>query len=157
MCLNGKEEMFISLFLSQRGVLNRDSHQLILHPLPNRFGPTTHIIYKTHLTPAQNSTASRKVMTNDGFEPKRSIFEPQTTASNGNDDDGENLYSRRRTKRRIQSSHVDRIPQNLFVETAIFVDRDLFRHMAKNYPQNTEGNLIRFVLSMINGVSLNFG
>lgn len=46
------------------------------------------------------------------------------------------------------------IPDVLHVETAIFVDKDLFRHMAKNFPRNTESNLIRFILAMINGVQL---
>lgn len=59
-----------------------------------------------------------------------------------------------RTKRYISSGSNRKVPHVLFVETAIFVDRDLFRHMAKNYPKNTEGNLIRFVMAMINGVQL---
>lgn len=60
-----------------------------------------------------------------------------------------------RTKRYIATSVSNRkIPHALFVETAIFVDRDLYRHMAKNYPKNTEANLIRFVMAMINGVQL---
>lgn len=46
------------------------------------------------------------------------------------------------------------IEDELFIETAIFVDRDLYRHMEKNYPKNTESNLIRFVLAMVNGVQL---
>lgn len=40
-----------------------------------------------------------------------------------------------------------------FVETAVFVDRDLFDHMKTNYPIDTERELIRFVLAMINAVS----
>lgn len=60
-----------------------------------------------------------------------------------------------RTKRYIATSVSNRkIPHVLFIETAIFVDRDLYRHMAKNYPKNTESNLIRFVMAMINGVQL---
>lgn len=60
----------------------------------------------------------------------------------------------KRTKRYIASGSNRKVPHILFIETAIFVDRDLFRHMAKNYPKNTEGNLIRFVMAMINGVQL---
>lgn len=59
-----------------------------------------------------------------------------------------------RSKRYIASGSNRKIPHILFIETAIFVDRDLYRHMAKNYPKNTEGNLIRFVMAMINGVQL---
>lgn len=42
----------------------------------------------------------------------------------------------------------------IFVETAVFVDRDLFDHMKSNFPIDTERELIRFVLAMINAVSI---
>lgn len=42
----------------------------------------------------------------------------------------------------------------VFVETAVFVDRDLYKHMTVNFPQDTERELIRFVLAMINAVQL---
>ncbi|KAK9696181.1 Reprolysin family propeptide [Popillia japonica] len=42
----------------------------------------------------------------------------------------------------------------VFVETAVFVDRDLFDHMITNFPVDTERELIRFVLAMINAVQL---
>lgn len=42
----------------------------------------------------------------------------------------------------------------VFVETAVFVDRDLYHHMRTNYPVDTERELVRFVLAMINAVSL---
>ncbi|XP_005176563.1 uncharacterized protein LOC101893463 [Musca domestica] len=42
----------------------------------------------------------------------------------------------------------------LHIETAIFVDTDLYKHMAKNFPKDTSSHLIRFVLAMINGVQL---
>lgn len=41
----------------------------------------------------------------------------------------------------------------VFVETAVFVDKDLFDHMKSNFPTDTERELIRFVLAMINAVS----
>lgn len=41
----------------------------------------------------------------------------------------------------------------VFVETAVFVDRDLFDLMKNNFPMETERELIRFVLAMINAVS----
>ncbi|EDW31931.1 GL11380 [Drosophila persimilis] len=46
------------------------------------------------------------------------------------------------------------VPEELFIETAIFVDRDLFAHMQRNFPANTESKMISFVLAMINGVQL---
>lgn len=57
------------------------------------------------------------------------------------------LSGYRRTKRGTGGSPI-------FVETAVFVDRDLYHHMAQNYPDNTERELIRFVLAMINAVSI---
>lgn len=83
------------------------------------------------------------------FEPELSEFEPNESNNDAVKSHGH------RTRRRITgggSNFSRKIPQILYVETAIFVDKDLFRHMAKNFPKNTEGNLIRFVLAMINGV-----
>lgn len=54
----------------------------------------------------------------------------------------------------FQSQTKSTLPDVLHIETAIFVDKDLFRHMVKNFPKNTEQNLIRFILAMINGVQL---
>ncbi|XP_050674591.1 A disintegrin and metalloproteinase with thrombospondin motifs 16-like [Leptidea sinapis] len=42
----------------------------------------------------------------------------------------------------------------IFVETAVFVDRDLYKHMTINFPKDTESELVRFVLAMINAVQL---
>ncbi|CAB3229125.1 unnamed protein product [Arctia plantaginis] len=42
----------------------------------------------------------------------------------------------------------------VFVETAVFVDRDLYKHMTINFPKDTERELVRFVLAMINAVQL---
>lgn len=61
----------------------------------------------------------------------------------------------KRNKRYIHSgSQYTNIPDVLYIETAIFVDIDLYKHMAKNFPKNTSSHLIRFVLAMINGVQL---
>lgn len=55
--------------------------------------------------------------------------------------------STKRTKR-------DTLGSPIFVETAVFVDRDLFDHMKTNFPTDTERELIRFILAMINAVSV---
>ena len=39
-----------------------------------------------------------------------------------------------------------------FIELAIFIDRDLFKIMAKNFPIDTEEHIIQVVLAMINAV-----
>lgn len=40
------------------------------------------------------------------------------------------------------------------IETAVFVDRDLVQHMALNFPVDTEREVVRFVLAMVNAVQL---
>jgi len=52
-----------------------------------------------------------------------------------------------RSKRGIWS------PSVLNLEIAIFVDQDLYRLMAINFESNTEKEIIRFVLAMVNAVS----
>ncbi|KAK6643512.1 hypothetical protein RUM43_005022 [Polyplax serrata] len=59
------------------------------------------------------------------------------------------LAGRRKRQRRSFG-----LKKEVKVETAIFVDRDLYRHMLNNFPENTERNLYRFVLAMINAVQL---
>jgi hypothetical protein len=41
----------------------------------------------------------------------------------------------------------------IHVETAVFIDKDLYQHMAINFPTDTERELVRVVLAMINAVS----
>lgn len=57
------------------------------------------------------------------------------------------LISSRRSRRAVPGFEVR-------IETAVFVDRDLFRHMSSNFPVNTERQLLRFVLAMVNAVSI---
>lgn len=60
----------------------------------------------------------------------------------------------KRSKRFVASGADSAIPPVLYVETAIFVDSDLFKHMSKNFPIHPDRQLIRFVLAMINAVQL---
>lgn len=109
-----------------------------------RFGQTSHIIYEVELI--KRDLNDEKSF--DGINDDR-----HTSIDIGiNAKNQTILHSKERVRRYIASSTSRKIPHVLFVETAIFVDKDLFRHMAKNYPKNTEGNLIRFVMAMINGV-----
>ncbi|XP_075215753.1 A disintegrin and metalloproteinase with thrombospondin motifs adt-2-like isoform X2 [Lycorma delicatula] len=57
--------------------------------------------------------------------------------------------NRRRIKRTVSDSDTP-----IHVETAVFVDRDLVRHMVNNFPTDTERELVRFVLAMVNAVQL---
>lgn len=124
----------------QRGILYQNSRNLIIHPLPTRFGANSHILYETELS-ANN-------IDDDALQQdiKRKIQAMQ--------DQHDVPRHLERQRRYITSGSNRKIPHVLYIETAIFVDRDLFRHMVKNYPKNTEGNLIRFVMAMINGVQL---
>lgn len=130
--------------------MNYKSRNLIIHPLPRRFGQSTHIIYETHLP-------NHQLDINERFNTQRDNDYNKTLSNSVADIDSlpaerHNVMHADRTRRYIASGTSRKIPHVLFVETAIFVDKDLFRHMAKNYPKHTEGNLIRFVMAMINGV-----
>ncbi|CAG7828000.1 unnamed protein product, partial [Allacma fusca] len=48
----------------------------------------------------------------------------------------------------------EREPSHLTIETAVFIDKDLFKHMKSNFPDDTHGEVTRIVLAMINAVQL---
>lgn len=48
----------------------------------------------------------------------------------------------------------DRPRSHLTIETAVFVDKDLYKHMQQNFPEDTQGEVTRIVLAMINAVQL---
>lgn len=106
----------------------------MIHPLPERFGSNSHIVYemKQQLNVADQSNIRFK-------SDNSSIFPPNALE-----------IVKNRMKRRISAT--DKIPQVLHIETAIFVDKDLYRHMATNFANDTESQIIRFVLALINGV-----
>lgn len=116
---------------------------MIIHPLPERFGDNAHILYESEL-PVGNYLDDRFI--------ENSL--KKTIQSHDDAIHTSIPHGGKRSKRYISTPSNRKIPHVLFIETAIFVDRDLFRHMMKNYPKNTEGNLIRFVMAMINGVQL---
>lgn len=137
----------------------QNSRNFIIHPLPKRFGATAHILYETQLLSGVN-------VDDDKSQVDRLVNRSQTnqvaattttaTATEAHQEMHTHSQQRQRTKRYITTTSGSnrKVPHVLFIETAIFVDRDLYRHMAKNYPKNTEGNLIRFVMAMINGVEV---
>lgn len=115
-----------------QGIFRIKNDEFLIFPLPDRFGKkTVHILtpsskarYQLVHGPDYSELVSRK---------RRAIGSETSTNRN---------------------STTTSKPKVLHIETAIFVDKDLYRHMAKNYPKNTESQLIRFVLAMINGVQL---
>lgn len=143
----------------------QNSRNFVIHPLPKRFGATAHILYETQLLSGVNMDADksqvdrlvkRSQTSQVATTATAAATEAEATASQTHQEMHTHpQHRRRRSKRYIATSASNRkVPHVLFIETAIFVDRDLYRHMAKNYPKNTEGNLIRFVMAMINGVEV---
>ncbi len=61
-----------------------------------------------------------------------------------------------RFRREVTQSPTPSFDTEIFVETAVFVDKDLFSHMTTTFPVNTEKELIRFVLALINAVGIAF-
>lgn len=116
---------------------------VFIQPLPERFGVGSHILVEKNIS---DST----------FEPTENFLTPAPVR--------EVLKQRMKRSPLIKSSSSNKFfqsptthklpPDVLHVETAIFVDKDLYRHMMKNFPKNTEQQLIRFILAMINGVQL---
>lgn len=125
-----------------------NSQNLIIHPLPIRFGNKSHILYETKL-PIRDLNDEQSP--DEVLERNKAVFNHKLNGTQEEWEDDEEI-SFERKRRYIASASSRKVPHVLHVETAIFVDKDLFRHMAKNYPKNTEGNLIRFVMAMINGV-----
>lgn len=136
---------------SIRGIIRKNDTNLIIHPLPSRFGTKSHIIMEKLMSEFSDKDSKSE---NQVFEPEMSRYvyrppsEPTPTYVTRYNASYQPRY---RPKRQSTQSS---IPNVLHIETAIFVDKDLFRHMRKNFPANTESHLIRFVLAMINGVQL---
>ncbi|KAL7022303.1 hypothetical protein ACKWTF_012198 [Chironomus riparius] len=125
-----------------RGIYRMNNTDVFIQPLPERFGIGSHILIEKDIKDSM-------------FEPQDKFLLP---------DNAKELI-KKRIKRsplikypssKFYQSSTSKlpVPQTLHVETAIFVDKDLFRHMVKNFPTNTEQHLIRFILAMINGVQL---
>lgn len=114
-------------------MIRHNERVFVIHPLPDRFGIQSHIIYEMN-QPLFNSTD--QIMHSD---------------SGGDLVDDSNVNEvKNRMKRRISAT--EKIPQVLHIETAIFVDKDLYKHMVTNFGNDTESQIIRFVLALVNGV-----
>lgn len=107
----------------------------LIHPLPDRFGRGSHVVVDSTTVAAA---------ADDHVETETHTCSSPTA----------NRTRRRHHRQRRFISGTNRIPRTLHIETAVFVDQDLYRHMSKNYATETEAKLVRFVLAMINGVQL---
>ncbi|XP_065338554.1 A disintegrin and metalloproteinase with thrombospondin motifs adt-2-like isoform X2 [Cloeon dipterum] len=155
-----------------RGLIVRDHEYQVISPLPNRLtrraptrravalADTPHILIRGQAPPAhlqdlecaaERALKREKRNLNEFFKRSfrgggagvgattRGWWRPSPAAIASN---------RRRSGRGVLHNGP------LFVELAVFVDRDLFRHMAVNFPRDTEREVTRVVLAMINAVQL---
>lgn len=115
---------------------------VFIQPLPERFGAGSHVMIE-------------KSFSDSAFEPKESFIKPEVLKELVKKRTKRSPLIKSQSSKFYQSSTTQRLPPDvLHVETAIFVDKDLYRHMIKNFPEKTEQHLIRFILAMINGVQL---
>lgn len=143
----------------------------MIHPLPERFRNDTshpHVIVRK---PVHNmnknvqreiiNTEKQNVIDLHNYKHRKKrrkkvyVDELRIKPSEENTKERNSSFNKvriKRTKRNARESFPAGSP--VFVETAVFVDRDLFDHMTTNFPHDTERELIRFVLAMINAVSI---
>ncbi|XP_072942488.1 A disintegrin and metalloproteinase with thrombospondin motifs 16-like [Epargyreus clarus] len=163
-----------------RGLVKSNDSYYFIHPLPDRFHNDDfkhHVVVKRHIddtTQGNNDengdVCVEKVNINEvTSEPlriwtkhrrKRDVHLEENKGTNL-DILKENLVNKNKTigdtvKKLItkQTRQKRAILPAIFVETAVFVDRDLYKHMTVNFPKDTERELVRFVLAMINAVQL---
>lgn len=120
----------------QNGVVHSDAnHYYTIRPLPTRFHDATSI---PHVL-SQKPHVVFKDANVEGCQART-----------------EETNSKSKTPKKVTRSKREVFPvgSTVFVETAVFVDRDLFELMKANFPVDTEREIIRFVLAMINAVSL---
>ncbi|XP_065167157.1 LOW QUALITY PROTEIN: A disintegrin and metalloproteinase with thrombospondin motifs adt-1-like [Atheta coriaria] len=137
-CHFRNENAALSICDGVRGVINIDEDFYHIQPIPAKYTK----LYHTHVIVRSKQ---------DGV------------AQNGDQaclHTSDTDYAHKKRKRKKFTLHSrskrDLFPPDspVFVETAVFVDRDLFEHMKSNFPIDTERELIRFVLAMINAVQL---
>lgn len=118
----------LSTFFFQDGVVSKNNEYFLIKPLPTRF-------WKSPYNVIPHLIIKKKLQNLQLFDVQQSNY------ANG-------IKYSSRIKRSLPSSLEVRI------ETAVFVDHDLFRHMTSNFPINTERQLLRFVLAMVNAVNI---
>lgn len=112
----------------------------MINPLPKRFHNET---FKPHLLVRKNHKKSEQLQKCSHDMPRKRSLELESHS----------VIKYKRVKR----STINAVENPVFIETAVFVDKDLFDHMKSNFPADTERELIRFVLAMINAVSIKTG
>lgn len=164
------------MFFFQRGLVKSNDSYYFIHPLPDRFhnGNLKHHVIVKKQVDGQTSEDNGDVCV-EKHNINEITPEPLRTWTK---------HRRKRdVKEKLEGTNLDILKNNLahrnktigdtikklitretrqkrailpaiFVETAVFVDRDLYKHMTVNFPKDTERELVRFVLAMINAVQL---
>lgn len=141
-CYFRNDNAALSLCKGIRGILHtNDEEYFLIHPLPDRFQNKT---AKPHILIQKRHQYSN--IAKDDSCPHYTL-----PVINETKEFSDNVVTENR-KRRKREVFTD--GASAFVETAVFVDKDLFEHMKSNFPYDTERELIRFVLAMINAVQL---
>lgn len=101
--------MILFYLHSQRGIIHQNETQYVIHPLPDRFGNTSHIILEMPAATTMSSSSTSSIFqptplplspeeiddpdTVDGteFEPHLSDFEPTTESTTMRPDNAGNL------------------------------------------------------------------
>lgn len=107
----------------------------MINPLPKRFTKRSsdsppHIIVRKHI-PHNHGRSDTDTGSFCGVRPEANI--PPTS------------QMRSRFRRAVLAP--------VHVETAVFVDSDMYHLMSNNFPIDTEREIVRFVLAMVNAVS----
>ncbi|XP_060805629.1 A disintegrin and metalloproteinase with thrombospondin motifs adt-2 [Amyelois transitella] len=160
-----------------RGLVKSNDSYYFIHPLPERFHQNdakAHVIVRRPINDLNNqdkeetcverdidaSLTPEPVKTWTKHRRKRNV---ETVLENKDSLEGFklNLAHRNKTigtfvKKLVTDTQRQKraILPAIFVETAVFVDRDLYKHMTINFPKDTERELVRFILAMINAVQL---
>ncbi|KAI8420420.1 hypothetical protein MSG28_008914 [Choristoneura fumiferana] len=154
-----------------RGLVKSNDSYYLIHPLPERFHSEeskAHVLVKRSAPDTNNeeSCVERDNLNSIAPEPsriwtkhrrKREADTPSKTLEEFKLD----LNHRNKTIGAFINKLVPKTERQkravlpaVFVETAVFIDRDLYKHMTVNFPKDTERELVRFVLAMINAVQL---
>ncbi|KAJ3648726.1 hypothetical protein Zmor_020505 [Zophobas morio] len=149
-CYYRGDKSAVSLCNGIRGILHFEPNEYyIIQPLPERFYNGTserpHVVVRKHHKKTCLHHHNTKLPSDIQLKNKINPTKDEEAKAESE----KNPLSLKRSKRESPP-----LGTPVFVETAVFVDRDLFEHMKTNFPVDTERELIRFVLAMINAVQL---
>nr|CAI5865939.1 unnamed protein product [Callosobruchus analis] len=142
------------------GVLHtKDSNYFLIHPLPRRFHTNTsnpHVLIKKTHKGTKNNGEDYNCQNSIDITEDKPILPDEAKDTRHRSETRIDRRKRETFVNRINRKKRETFPEGApaFVETAVFVDKDLFEHMKTNYLSETEREVIRFVLAMVNAVQL---